>query len=86
MTSAYFAPLVTLPVIITEPGQYRTRAGEVVTVKTVSKRNDYGCRGHYRNGLLEFWHRSGRIFANVLSDHDIVGRLETPTTTGEASS
>ncbi|MGV2169680.1 hypothetical protein ACQZ40_25265 [Agrobacterium sp. 16-172Ci] len=86
MTSSYFAPLVTHPVIITEPGQYRTRAGEVVTVKRASKLNDFGCRGHYQNGVPEFWHRSGRIFVNALSDHDIVSRLEMPTTTGEALS
>jgi hypothetical protein len=33
MVSAYFAPLVNLPVIINGPGRYITRGGELVKVE-----------------------------------------------------
>lgn len=76
MTSAYFAPLVTLPVIIDEPGQYRTRRGEVVKINKVSKRHDLGCQGLYPEGTLEHWHKSGRIFAGRDSWNDIVEKVQ----------
>jgi len=72
MTSAYFAPLVSLPTIITEPGAYLTRGGERVKVKTVSTKHDFGCIGSYSDGVSEGWHKSGRLFAGVYSDNDIV--------------
>lgn len=75
MASVYIAPLVTKPTIITEPGQYRTRGGEIVTVETVSVRPDFGCTGHYEHGTRERWHKSGRIFAGMESQHDIVERV-----------
>ena len=74
MSSAYFAPLVTRPVIITEPGTYITRCGERVTIETVSTRHDFGCRGVYSNGIVERWHKSGRIFAGVETQNDIIRR------------
>jgi hypothetical protein len=74
MSSAYFAPLVTAPIVITDPGQYVTRGGEVVMVNKVSQKNDFGCRGQYQNGVRERWHRSGRIFAGQESMNDIVRR------------
>jgi hypothetical protein len=77
MSSAYFAPLVLLPEIITEPGQYQTRCGEVVTVVSISQkyRHDFENRGSYPNGVAERWHKSGRIFATSTTDNDIVARL-----------
>nr|WP_316651559.1 hypothetical protein [uncultured Gellertiella sp.] len=75
-TSAYFAPLVTLPDVITEPGTYRTRAGELVSVVSVSKRHDLGCVGFYPEGTQEHWHKIGRIFATITSWNDIVGKGE----------
>lgn len=74
MTSAYFAPLVLKPVIVTEPGQYRTRCGEVVTVTQVSARHDFGCRGTYPHGTPEAWHRSGRLYATSECANDIMER------------
>lgn len=76
MTTAYFAPLVTLPVIITEPGGYFTRNGEKVSVTSVSTQHDFGCGGHYGNGTHERWHKSGRIFAGSLSANDIVRKAD----------
>lgn len=72
MSSAYFVPLVFLPVIIDKPGQYLTRCGETVTVHMVSTRHDFGCRGTYSNGTAEGWHRSGRILADRETENDIV--------------
>jgi hypothetical protein len=73
MSSAYFAPLVTLPIVITKPGEYLTRGGETVTVQVVSARNDLGCKGFYnKEGIRESWHRSGRIYSGMTSLNDIV--------------
>lgn len=72
----YFAPLVTLPTIIIEPGEYRTRADDVVTIHTTSNRHDFGCHGHYgADGVIDGWHRSGRLFAGMESGNDIVARV-----------
>jgi hypothetical protein len=75
MASAYFAPLVTLPVIIDTPGSYRTRCGDVVTIDVVTMSHAFHCRGVYPNGRLEDWHRSGRLYAGVESDNDVVTKL-----------
>jgi hypothetical protein len=71
MSSAYFAPLVTRPIIITKPGSYRTRSGEVVTITKVSILHDFGCEGTYSDGTQEFWHKSGRIQAHRETSNDI---------------
>ena len=82
--SAYFTSLVTLPTIITSPGQYRTRGGAVVTVSHVSTRPDFRCHGSYANGVRDGWHKSGRLYAGALSQNDIVGQ-EQPEITGDIS-
>jgi len=74
MTAAYFAPLVTLPVLIDAPGDYLTRSGERVTIRRPSWRNEFGCIGQYANGTAESWHRSGRLFAGQQSDNDITAK------------
>lgn len=72
MSSAYFAPLVTKPVLIAAPGQYVTRCGEAVTIVKASSKHDFGCVGSYENGTPERWHKSGRIFAGIETENDIV--------------
>lgn len=72
MTSAYFASLVTLPVVITDAGEYVTRSGETVTIHTVSSKHEFGCYGMYSDGVVEHWHRSGRISASYITNNDIV--------------
>lgn len=72
MASAYFAPLVLLPTIITAPGKYLTRSGAVVTVESASQKHDFRCVGTYPCGTREGWHKSGRIFAGCLTVNDIV--------------
>jgi hypothetical protein len=72
MSSAYFAPLVTKPDVITSPGQYITRGGETVTVTAASWRHDFGCVGTYADGTAERWHKSGRTSASRESRNDIV--------------
>ncbi len=71
---AYFAPLVVLPVVIDQPGDYRTREDLIVQVRTASTRHDFGCLGTYPNGVKERWHKSGRIFAGQRTVNDIVAR------------
>ncbi|NCA91229.1 MAG: hypothetical protein EOM92_20720 [Gammaproteobacteria bacterium] len=55
--------------IIPGPGQYRTRAGELVVVES---RRGRWADGRYSDGTRESWHRSGRIFPNLASSNDIV--------------
>jgi hypothetical protein len=77
MTSSYFAPLAVLPDLITEPGQYRTRCGEIAVVTAVSDRHDFGCKGHYAfegEAVTEGWHKSGRIYGTFACDNDIVAK------------
>lgn len=75
MTSAYFASVVNLPIIVIEPGQYVTRAGETIVITAVSMRHDFGCKGTYPNGIHESWHRSGRIFTGQECSNDIVSKI-----------
>lgn len=70
------ANYVVLPTIITGPGQYVTRGGETVTITSVRPGNGepYAAQGGYANGVEECWDVSGRLYPNILSDNDIVGR------------
>lgn len=80
MTSAYFAPLVTLPTVITRPGSYVTRCGEIVSIKTATTSHVFGCHGIYSTGQRDSWHRSGRLFAGMESANDIVRPAEFEAT------
>lgn len=62
---------VTLTVIIDNPGQYATRAGETITVKTISKGF---ASGNYSNGIADKWDVSGRLYPHILSKNDIVSK------------
>jgi hypothetical protein len=72
MTTAYFASLVALPTLIFQPGQYRTRCGETVTVDVASPRHRFTCAGVYSDGTPEWWHKTGRLFAHRETQNDIV--------------
>lgn len=73
--SAYFAPLISLPVVIDDSGEYITRAGDRVHIERASPRNDFGCVGYYAAcGTQDCWHRSGRLSASSESGNDIVRR------------
>lgn len=63
-----------LPIIITEPGKYITRSGEVVEVLEIStsRRSMYSAHGVYSDGVREAWHKSGRIFPTIDTVNDIV--------------
>lgn len=76
MSSAYFAQLVLKPAIITRPGRYRTRDGEIVEIATTSGRHDFGCRGRYASGVPDSWHRSGRLYATSECLNDLVEAVE----------
>lgn len=75
MTSAYFAPLVLLERVITEPGRYLTRSGEGVTITATSAKHDFGNRGFYDSGQADGWHHSGRIYATRETPNDIVSKV-----------
>ncbi len=75
MDRSYFAPLVNKPIVITGPGTYRTRSGEAVEVHISSMEHAFACRGTYASGAMDFWHRSGRIYAHVESADDIVAAI-----------
>jgi len=69
-----FLSFLSLPTVVTSPGQYITRCGETVTVETVSRRPNFGCRGQYTNGVREGWHHTGRLYFGMLSANDIIRR------------
>lgn len=78
MSSAYFAPLVLLPTVIDSPGRYRTRGGEIVIIDTAPthiRHHAHDCFGTYEaEGIRDRWHRSGRIYAGMECENDIVGK------------
>lgn len=77
MMSAYFAALVTLPVVINDTGEYITRSGERVSVHRASAHHDFGCSGEYLAcGTAERWHKSGRINATSQTNNDIVRQAD----------
>jgi len=73
MPMSYYSPL--LPVIVDEPGNYMTRAGEVVHIYQTGKSATYALNfGNYPNGVDESWHQSGRIFCGRECNNDIIGK------------
>nr|WP_194151607.1 hypothetical protein [Pseudomonas caspiana] len=76
--SSYFVPLITLPDVINEPGEYLTRGGDRVTIDHASTRHDYGCVGFYVEcESPDKWHKSGRILATSETRNDIVCKAST---------
>jgi hypothetical protein len=71
--SAYLAPLVTKPTIIVAPGKYITRGGEIVEITSISM-GHFRCSGTYPNGIQDGWCKSGRIYAGMESQNDIIRR------------
>ncbi len=79
------AELVSLPTVITAPGRYRTRAGEIVTIDRVGRPEHLSfadvdpraglADGHYPNGVTEVWDVSGRLLPFSQSDNDIIHRF-----------
>jgi hypothetical protein len=62
---------VVLPTVITVPGDYRTRCGEMVHVKSVHQQG--WAAGNYAVcGIPDVWDVSGRILRYSLSNNDIV--------------
>ncbi|MFL1449187.1 hypothetical protein ACI77O_12400 [Pseudomonas tritici] len=73
--SLFNYPLIFLPVVITEPGEYLTRCGDTVTVATVSDRHDLNNKGSYNAcGTDDSWHKSGRILGSRETANDIICR------------
>jgi len=72
-----FTPINLLPVVITAPGQYETRRGEIVTVDTTAGKGAHrrNWHGRYENGVAESWHSSGRLYAGQTCANDIVRRV-----------
>jgi len=57
------------PTIVTTPGQYVTRGGEVVTIERLDGLRAYG---QYANGSREWWTLSGRTLPFSESPNDLV--------------
>lgn len=74
MRSSCFASLVTLPTVIDGPGEYLTRSGEVVTIHTATPNHTFGCVGTYSDGVIDGWHKSGRVFAMRETINDIISK------------
>lgn len=77
----YFA---TLPTVITGPGNYRTRSGEVVIITRLrqARRHGFNCIGRYPSGVIDAWPKTGRLYFNITSDNDIVEPVPVPITQG----
>lgn len=79
MSSAAFAALVPLPVVIDAPGMYLSREGQRVRIETVSTKHDFGCIGHYPfrgvGTLKDAWHKSGRLYFGMECRNDIVAKV-----------
>lgn len=73
--NSYFTAFVNLPTIITEPGKYRTRSGEIVNIVESSTRHVFGCMGTYPEGIEDRWHKTGRLYAHTLSPNDIIAKV-----------
>lgn len=71
----YWVSLCVLPVVVSQPGKYETRCGEVVEVYAIDSRYPHLVHGHYPSGIQESWHESGRIFAGRETDNDIIRPL-----------
>lgn len=76
MTSIHIAPLLFKRIVIKEIGQYKTRCGEIVQITTVTSKHNFGCIGTYANGIVDGWHRSGRLYVNIESDNDIISKVD----------
>jgi hypothetical protein len=75
MTTMYFIPFFSLPIVIDKVGQYLTRSGEVVAVNEVSIKHNFGCKGEYSGNVQESWHMSGRLFSGRETKNDIINRI-----------
>lgn len=83
-TAVPFVSVAGLPTLITGPGQYVTRCGEIVTVESVDRAYAFGRDGTYPGGPLESWHRTGRLFFGCESSNDIVRAAPDPATLEKA--
>ncbi len=74
---SYGTHTLLLPRIITGPGRYLTRKGEIVTIDSLGGYADWQAAGKYSDGVDECWLVSGRIFpsADLTSPNDIVRPL-----------
>jgi hypothetical protein len=62
-----------LPRLITEPGQYLSRCGEIITITDVTDKYAFGT---YPNGVKEHWDLTGRIWFNKECDNDIIEKAQ----------
>lgn len=60
---------VGLPTIISKPGYFITRCGEVVEIESIDR---WMAKGKYDNGVVETWDISGRLLPSVESQNDIM--------------
>ena len=76
MSTAKYVSMQLQPTVITSAGQYRTRAGEIVTITNAGSSYWHtSCDGYYPCGTKDKWHISGRIYQGQECDNDIVEKL-----------
>lgn len=63
------------PKVVTGPGRYATRSGEVVEVSYLGGYNNFEAFGVYDNGTAERWYVSGHVLPYSLSQNDIIQAL-----------
>lgn len=64
-----------LPEIITKPGLYRSRCGEIITVTDIGRGSvfeQWGVKGTFPEGIEEKWNVNGRRYSSQETMHDIV--------------
>ena len=66
---------VVLPTIISEPGNYLTRCGEIVNIESIIPNTAYGACGKYPNQVEDRWDVCGRLYPSILSNNDIVKKI-----------
>lgn len=67
-----------LPIIITKPGKYRTRCGEVVTITSTGRNlvwEQWGAVGTFPEGIVDSWNINGRRTSMAENRHDIIEAL-----------
>lgn len=69
------SPLMPITKIITIPGKYLSRCGDLIVITDIGSNLRFSCFGLYPDGVKDAWHTSGRLFANVESVNDIVEKV-----------
>lgn len=82
VSAATHVAYILQPVVVTGPGVYETRGGELARVERINERGLFRCRGTYACGIAESWPVSGRIFPYTQSCNDLVRKVASADAVG----